>query len=61
MMNAADNNDDDDDDENDDDDDDDPNIRHQILQIPVMPDATPLLQTLDTHLFASLKQHILEA
>ena len=34
---------------------------HQILQIPVMPDATGLLQTLDTHFFASLKKNILIA
>ena len=35
--------------------------RHQVLQIPVMPDSTALLQTLDTHFFASLKKNILMA
>ena len=36
-------------------------FRHQILQIPVMPDATALLQTSGTHLFASFKQAIKRA
>ena len=35
--------------------------RHQILQIPVMPDATPFLQTRDTHFFSSFKQNIMKA
>ena len=35
--------------------------RHQILQVPVVPDATAYLQTLDTHCFASLKASLRRA